>query len=917
MIAFYEINARALNHLPHLVEQWCPDGEKSGDEWVARNPTRNDKTRGSFKINLKTGVWSDFSTGENGKDPVSLYAYLFHSDEQGKAAKELAGIVGADPSNDNNLREYTKRESPTKQANDNKEPPLEVVPANMIDTAPDKFGKRVGTKYVNHPIIARWPYHNADGQLVGYACRYEYDQDGTTQKDVVCCRIIEGKWRWKSFPKPRPLYNMTALTEYPDSTVHIVEGEKTTDAAALLYPNDAVVSWPGGGKAVKHVDWSPLKGRKVVLHPDADAAGVGTMEGWLDRSGRLKEGVYQLISELAASVKICDPIEDAPDSWDLADHDNWTTDDAALHLIDRSRDPRPPNQPETTKEKKPDYLDDEIPPDLADYEPEEHFTLKYDDPFRYLGFGKNSSGTLTHYYMANGSNQVIALSASGHSKNNLLELAPLDFWERSCPGGRNGAPDWDMAINMMLQRSKRTGIYNPDMTRGRGAWWDAGRPVVHLGSRVLVGNDSYPVHEVPSKYIYEQALDLPVNLEDPLTAREAHQLVEICNKVTWDKPVNGTLLAGWIVCAIVCGALKWRPHIWITGGAGTGKTTVMNDIIKRCVSRMSVYVKGDTTKAGMQQYLQHDALSVIFDEAESERKAAAARIDEIMSMVTASSSEDEALTLKGSAGGKSISYKIRSCFAFSSIAINIKQHAARTRVTVLGMRKNLSPTSQSDYDKLCDLIDTVLTEKWTERLHARAIRLIPAIRHNSAVFSNAGAGVLGSKRLGDQIGALLAGAYALHSNGEITPEDAEQWIARQDWSEVQSIEEHNDESRCLAFITERVIRVQTLAGGLDRSIGELVMNAALLDNDRDIKPDEAQEALNRIGIRVHDLEKMLYISNSHTGIASLLRDTPWENSWGKTLKRIKDSVSPENPMRIGAGQGTQRATGIPLDIIRE
>ena len=40
------------------------------------NPTRPDRRAGSFKVNLRTGRWADFATGDKGGDAVSLAAYL-------------------------------------------------------------------------------------------------------------------------------------------------------------------------------------------------------------------------------------------------------------------------------------------------------------------------------------------------------------------------------------------------------------------------------------------------------------------------------------------------------------------------------------------------------------------------------------------------------------------------------------------------------------------------------------------------------------------------------------------------------------------------------------------------------------------------------------------------------------------------
>lgn len=78
-----------------LVPRWLPDGHREGNEWVARNPTREDRTRGSFKINLRRGVWFDFATGEGGGDLISLYAYL-NNIRQGQAAHRIAKEIGYD-----------------------------------------------------------------------------------------------------------------------------------------------------------------------------------------------------------------------------------------------------------------------------------------------------------------------------------------------------------------------------------------------------------------------------------------------------------------------------------------------------------------------------------------------------------------------------------------------------------------------------------------------------------------------------------------------------------------------------------------------------------------------------------------------------------------------------------------------------
>jgi hypothetical protein len=92
-VSFQAISAAALVHLPALVRRWLPDGRLQGQEWVSRNPTRDDRKPGSFKINLRSGRWADFATGAKGGDVISLAAHLFGL-SQVAAARKLAAMLG-------------------------------------------------------------------------------------------------------------------------------------------------------------------------------------------------------------------------------------------------------------------------------------------------------------------------------------------------------------------------------------------------------------------------------------------------------------------------------------------------------------------------------------------------------------------------------------------------------------------------------------------------------------------------------------------------------------------------------------------------------------------------------------------------------------------------------------------------------
>ncbi len=92
-VNFELVNSAALALLPSLLAQLLPSGRIQGQEYVALNPKRADQRLGSFSVNLRTGRWADFATGEKGGDPTSLAAYL-GGIGQAEAARRLAAMLG-------------------------------------------------------------------------------------------------------------------------------------------------------------------------------------------------------------------------------------------------------------------------------------------------------------------------------------------------------------------------------------------------------------------------------------------------------------------------------------------------------------------------------------------------------------------------------------------------------------------------------------------------------------------------------------------------------------------------------------------------------------------------------------------------------------------------------------------------------
>jgi hypothetical protein len=92
---FEDVKAAASGRIQDLASRVLGKTVLKGDNLFALNPTRADRHIGSFCINVRSGLWADFATGDTGGDIISFYAYI-EGTRQIEAAKELAYILGVE-----------------------------------------------------------------------------------------------------------------------------------------------------------------------------------------------------------------------------------------------------------------------------------------------------------------------------------------------------------------------------------------------------------------------------------------------------------------------------------------------------------------------------------------------------------------------------------------------------------------------------------------------------------------------------------------------------------------------------------------------------------------------------------------------------------------------------------------------------
>ncbi|WP_159992640.1 hypothetical protein [Roseomonas sp. 18066] len=142
--------------------------------------------------------------------------------------------------------------------------------------------------------------------MIFAVCRFDPPNG---RKEVLPFTCDGQGWHWKGPEGPRPIYGLDRLAAREDAPVIVVEGEKAADRAAEIFPELVAISWPGGAQSVGRADWSALRGRSVVIWPDADAPGRKAAAAVAKEAA--KAG--------AASIQIVDVPDDWPPGWDLAD----------------------------------------------------------------------------------------------------------------------------------------------------------------------------------------------------------------------------------------------------------------------------------------------------------------------------------------------------------------------------------------------------------------------------------------------------------------------------------------------------------------------------------------------------------------------------------------------------------------------
>jgi putative DNA primase/helicase len=300
--SFEDVKSASLGSIDLIVGKYLSDAKlvDNGKEWTACNPTRDDKKPGNFKINRRTGVWSDFAGGATGGDMIDFVQYLTGKTNV-EAKNELAALLNVNPSVGSRSLIGNIPVTRTRPVEKIVAAPATINLAAATyppRTPPDNEGK---PKFIVAGDAGPPAYNNEKRRHAyrrgGVAVRFKILKTGE-KRAFNAYRVvnIDGVTGWQ-FAKPDSFEDVpyffanNPFDEDIDRIVFWPEGEKDADTVAKL--GGLAFTFGGTGDGLPNGCEQYVADRHVVILADNDEPG---------RSHAQKKAA--LASKVAASVKV-------------------------------------------------------------------------------------------------------------------------------------------------------------------------------------------------------------------------------------------------------------------------------------------------------------------------------------------------------------------------------------------------------------------------------------------------------------------------------------------------------------------------------------------------------------------------------------------------------------------------------------
>jgi hypothetical protein len=455
---------------------------------------------------------------------------------------------------------------------------------------------------------------------------------------------------------PNGIYNRQLLPAYPEAPVLIVDDAPTAHAAQMELEDIVVLSWNGKNSAISKIDWTCLDGRDVFLWTNMHTArllnvGIPTAHKVPPLKGSTNDG-----ADFIAALGEVGPIG-------IRDHILST--------------------PEVNN--KPSIL------------PPKH-TQEDAAGVKCLGTGEDGN-----LYFLDSDKRMLKYPRAGITQGVMLAMAKLEYWQAFF-GDENDKVNWTKAQDWIREHSRHD--FFVDIIRGRGAWKNKDGSYCYHDGRETTGT-------VDPDYLYVRKPPKDIGLNKPaLEAATRKQIVETVLEMSFKTRMDGIKAACWPILAPFCGAYDWRPCGLLTGPSGSGKSQVLNYVIRPL--SMSLACSGNSSEAGIRQAVGVDASPVVVDENEGDSASKKIKMEARYSLMRQSTTADAPPDLKGNKEGTGITFRLSSMFMFAGIDETLDHEADEKRI----FRVQMIAGDNSKWPDLSERLRKLITDESCARIRA-------------------------------------------------------------------------------------------------------------------------------------------------------------------------------------------------------
>ncbi len=486
--------------------------------------------------------------------------------------------------------------------------------------------------------------------------------------------------------------------------------------------------------------------------------------------------------------------------------------------------------------------------------------------------------------------QIIVLYSANQllTAFSLMGLAPSEFWVAQFPAKKTGFNAIDAGESLMAA-CRSNGAFIPSRVRGRGVWLEGDTVVLNFGGAV---------HSDVHRYLCFERIAL-----DQDQTIDPARVLAFLERFRWRNPLSAKLLFGWLVIAVICGALRWRPHVFIYGPARSGKTTI-HGVASHLLTPLVVAADGQSTEAGIRQTLGPDSLPVIIDEFESDQNGGSLR--NILRLARSASSAEVAV-LKGTPEGKAMTFSLRTAFLFAAINPRGMSAADQSRITMLELMMHENDRETAALLAAEEVHFRSLGHAWCSHMVTLAPLVQPAIDMIEKAI------VAVDRRLRQNMSTMLAGGFvALH--GRVPTEEEARDLACEFEATIgeHAVEGERDDAReCLEHLLGHMVDRYPLGHWIAAERHRLSGG-----NEVRIESQRIVAAYNML-VRVSGENAGLLLQNGSPMIEKIFEGTVWSGmAWRRALLKLEGAFTPKDPVQF-ALSGKKRCVGIVLDDVPE